>query len=51
MLVFFFSQGKIEMEMELVSTEEAEERPAGEGREEPNLNPMLDPPKYVTFYV
>lgn len=40
-------QGKVEMEMELVSAEEAEERPAGQGQEEPNMNPKLDPPKYV----
>lgn len=38
-------QGKVEMEMELVSVEEAEERPAGQGQEEPNMNPKLDPPK------
>ncbi|XP_061186440.1 myoferlin-like isoform X8 [Saccostrea echinata] len=37
--------GKVEMEMELVSVEEAEERPAGQGQEEPNMNPKLDPPK------
>ncbi|KAK3095803.1 hypothetical protein FSP39_019399 [Pinctada imbricata] len=37
--------GKVEMELELVSTEEAEERPAGVGQEEPNMNPHLDPPK------
>lgn len=38
-------QGKIEMELELVTREEAEERPAGQGQEEPNMNPHLDPPK------
>nr|XP_022342080.1 myoferlin-like isoform X4 [Crassostrea virginica] len=37
--------GKVEMEMELVTAEEAEERPAGQGQEEPNMNPKLDPPK------
>ncbi|XP_033757648.1 myoferlin-like isoform X3 [Pecten maximus] len=37
--------GKIEMELELVSLEEADERPAGQGQEEPNMNPHLDPPK------
>ena len=38
-------QGKVEMEIELVTAEEAEERPAGQGQEEPNMNPKLDPPK------
>lgn len=33
--------------MELVTAEEAEERPAGQGQEEPNMNPKLDPPKQV----
>ncbi|XP_074642408.1 myoferlin-like [Tubulanus polymorphus] len=37
--------GKVEMELELVSEEEAKERPAGCAREEPNANPTLDPPK------
>ena len=37
--------GKVEMELELVTREEAEERPAGQGQEEPNMNPHLDPPK------
>ncbi|XP_056005329.1 myoferlin-like isoform X5 [Ostrea edulis] len=37
--------GKVEMELELVTCEEAEERPAGQGQEEPNMNPKLDPPK------
>lgn len=41
----YLFQGKVEMEMELVSVEEAEERPAGQGQEEPNMNPKLDPPK------
>ena len=38
-------QGKVEMELELVTREEAEEWPAGQGQEEPNMNPHLDPPK------
>ena len=33
------------MELELVTEVEAEERPAGLGQEEPNMNPTLDPPK------
>ncbi|CAG2195234.1 MYOF [Mytilus edulis] len=37
--------GKIEMELELVTKAEAEERPSGQGQEEPNMNPHLDPPK------
>ncbi|RUS89341.1 hypothetical protein EGW08_002861 [Elysia chlorotica] len=36
--------GKIEMELELITEAEALERPAGQGREEPNMNPKLDPP-------
>lgn len=33
------------MELELVTASEAEERPAGQGQEEPNMNPHLEPPK------
>ncbi|XP_044862554.1 myoferlin-like isoform X5 [Mauremys mutica] len=36
--------GKIEMTLELLTAKEAEERPAGKGREEPNMNPTLQPP-------
>uniref|UniRef100_A0A673G058 Myoferlin-like n=1 Tax=Sinocyclocheilus rhinocerous TaxID=307959 RepID=A0A673G058_9TELE len=36
--------GKVEMTLEVVEEEEAEERPAGKGRDEPNMNPKLDPP-------
>ena len=39
-------QGKIEMELELVPQTEAEERPVAQGRDEPNLHPHLEPPKY-----
>ena len=42
-------QGKVEMELELITAEEAETKPAGSGREEPNANPTLDPPKSVLF--
>ena len=38
-------QGKLEMTLELLTQQEAEEKPAGSGRDEPNLNPTLDPPK------
>lgn len=37
--------GKIEMELELLTQEEAESRPAGSAREDPNENPHLEPPK------
>ncbi|KAM6956281.1 myoferlin [Aplochiton taeniatus] len=36
--------GKVEMTLEIVEKKEMEERPAGKGREEPNMNPKLDPP-------
>ncbi|XP_053548396.1 myoferlin isoform X2 [Bombina bombina] len=36
--------GKIEMTLEVLNEKEAEERPAGKGRDEPNMNPKLDPP-------
>lgn len=41
----FHLQGKIEMTLELLTQQEAEEKPAGTGRDEPNQNPTLDPPK------
>lgn len=36
----------MEMTLEVVEEKEAEERPAGKGRDEPNMNPKLDLPKY-----
>uniref|UniRef100_A0A8C8RVZ6 Myoferlin n=1 Tax=Pelusios castaneus TaxID=367368 RepID=A0A8C8RVZ6_9SAUR len=36
--------GKIEMTLEVVNEKEADERPAGKGRDEPNMNPKLDLP-------
>lgn len=36
------------MEIELLTKAEASIRPAGLAREEPNENPHLDPPKWVT---
>ena len=33
------------MEIEILTAEEAEERPAGQGRSEPNENPPLEPPE------
>lgn len=42
-------QGKVEMTLEIVSEAHADERPAGKGRDEPNMNPQLDFPKYDYF--
>lgn len=36
--------GKLEAEMELLTKEEALEKPAGRGQDEPNSNPHLDKP-------
>ena len=33
------------MTLELLTKQESEERPAGNGRDEPNQHPTLDPPK------
>ena len=33
------------MELEIVTLEEEQIRPAGKARDEPNLNPKLEPPK------
>ena len=35
------------MELEILSKEDSEAKPAGKGQEEPNENPHLDPPKSV----
>ncbi|XP_064420959.1 dysferlin [Latimeria chalumnae] len=37
--------GKVEMTLEIISEQEKEERPAGLGRDEPNMNPKLEEPK------
>ncbi|XP_029819587.1 dysferlin [Manacus vitellinus] len=37
--------GKLEMTLEIVAEQEHEERPAGMGRDEPNMNPRLEEPK------
>uniref|UniRef100_A0A8C9G5Z1 Dysferlin n=1 Tax=Pavo cristatus TaxID=9049 RepID=A0A8C9G5Z1_PAVCR len=37
--------GKLEMTLEIVAEHEHEERPAGMGRDEPNMNPKLEDPK------
>lgn len=39
-------QGKLEIEMEIVTEDEIEKQPVGLGRDEPNANPTLEPPKY-----
>ncbi|CAF98669.1 unnamed protein product, partial [Tetraodon nigroviridis] len=36
--------GKVEMTLEIVEEKEMQERPAGKGRDEPNMNPKLDQP-------
>ena len=43
--VVYLLKGKVEMEMEVVTEEEHKLKPAGKARDEPNLNPKLDPPK------
>uniref|UniRef100_A0A8C3ACN5 Dysferlin, limb girdle muscular dystrophy 2B (autosomal recessive) n=1 Tax=Cyclopterus lumpus TaxID=8103 RepID=A0A8C3ACN5_CYCLU len=37
--------GKVEMSLEIVTEQEHEERPAGPGRDEPNMNPHLEEPQ------
>ncbi|XP_072543799.1 dysferlin isoform X1 [Salminus brasiliensis] len=37
--------GKVEMSLEIVSEQEQDERPAGQGRDEPNMNPHLEDPQ------
>uniref|UniRef100_A0A2K5XCS0 Dysferlin n=1 Tax=Mandrillus leucophaeus TaxID=9568 RepID=A0A2K5XCS0_MANLE len=37
--------GKLEMTLEIVTESEHEERPAGQGRDEPNMNPKLEDPR------
>uniref|UniRef100_A0A8C5B5I5 Myoferlin like n=1 Tax=Gadus morhua TaxID=8049 RepID=A0A8C5B5I5_GADMO len=36
--------GKVEMTLEIVEEKEVEEKPAGKGRDEPNMNPRLESP-------
>ena len=40
-------QGKVEMELEVLTKEDAEAKPAGRARDEPNENPRLKPPECV----
>jgi hypothetical protein len=37
--------GKVEMEMEIITLEEEQLKPAGKARDEPNMNPVLEEPK------
>uniref|UniRef100_UPI0037E767B9 dysferlin n=1 Tax=Semicossyphus pulcher TaxID=241346 RepID=UPI0037E767B9 len=37
--------GKVEMSLEIVTEQEHDERPAGQGRDEPNMNPHLEEPQ------
>ena len=39
------------MTIDLLTSAEAEAKPAGKARDEPNQNPTLDPPKLVCFIV
>lgn len=48
-ILYLCFQGKVEMTLEIVSEADADERPAGKGRDEPNMNPKLDLPKYDYF--
>ena len=41
----FLLQGKVELTLEIISDEEAEQKPTGQGREEPNAYPKLEEPK------
>ena len=38
-------QGKVEMTIELLAGWEAEAKPAGQGRDEPNMHPVLPEPE------
>ena len=39
------SQGKVEVELEMITEEESRERPAGRAREKPNDHPRLEVPQ------
>lgn len=43
--ISIFFQGKLEMTLETMTKAEAEAKPAGQGRDEPNKNPTLEEPK------
>jgi len=44
-------QGKVEMELEILTEEAATAKPAGVARDEPNQNPTLEPPKYCSLFL
>ena len=44
-IVSLLLQGKVELTLEIISDEEAEQKPTGQGREEPNAYPKLEEPK------
>lgn len=44
-MYLFLAQGKVELELEVVTEEEELVRPAGKAREEPNRNPHLPEPE------
>ena len=44
-IIFLTFQGKVEMTLEILTKDEAEDRPCGKGRDEPNMNPTLDKPQ------
>ena len=50
-MVCYKLQGKVELEIEILTAEEAEEKKAGLGRSEPNENPTLEPPEYVSLKI
>ena len=45
LISLFQPQGKVEMTVEVLSGWEAEAKPAGQGREDPNQHPVLEEPK------
>ena len=45
-----YFQGKLEMELEILTESQANERPAGTARDDPNQHPTLDPPQYVDLF-
>ena len=46
-----FFQGKLEMEIELCDEDEHAEKACAKARDEPNANPVLEPPKYSSRFL
>lgn len=44
---YLYKTGKIKMELEVMTQPQAEQRPAGYGRADPNENPEIDEPMWV----